>query len=219
VAYWMAQVKTAHGALSLGPVIIPPVYVQWANPNGVNVPAGGTLGPFGFDHPWSSADAEWGAFAKGGNPFTIGNWLMPVAGPLGTYTDGPVHAPYAHEQQELLDFGDAPDSALAPGYPTLLINNGARHGLGAPTLGPNPGGLKDLEFDGQPTANADGDDLNPLAADDDPRSTRLARALLGPGMEDVGIAQGRRDLDDRFADRAFPRAVGSLVVESRDRSM
>jgi hypothetical protein len=29
------------------------------------------------------------------------------------------------------DFGDAPDSDVTPGYPTLLINNGARHTVGA----------------------------------------------------------------------------------------
>jgi len=53
-----------------------------------------------------------------------------------------------------LEFGDAPD----PSYPTLLASNGARHFLAAsgPTLGPSA----DSEFDGQPTANADGDDMD-----------------------------------------------------------
>ncbi len=85
------------------------------------------------------------------------------------------------QQQELLDFGDAPDSPVAVGYPTLLINNGARHGLGMPTLGPNPGGLKDPEADGQPTANADGDDLNPAGADDEDGVAFQAGPLI-PGQ-------------------------------------
>jgi hypothetical protein len=63
-----------------------------------------------------------------------------------------------------LDFGDAPDAAAAPRYPTLLGNDGARH-LIAPTV--YLGARVDAEADGQPTANADGDDLNPPAGLDD----------------------------------------------------
>jgi len=58
-----------------------------------------------------------------------------------------------------MDFGDAPD----PTYPTLLANNGARH-----LLIPNGiylGNAVDQEVNGQPTVNADGDDLN--GADDE----------------------------------------------------
>ena len=55
-----------------------------------------------------------------------------------------------------LDFGDAPDGSLgAPsGYPTLLADNGARHGVTALRFGT----LLDAETDGQPTLLADGDD-------------------------------------------------------------
>lgn len=49
-----------------------------------------------------------------------------------------------------LDFGDAPD----PLYPTLLVNDGARHGAAGPRLG----STRDFEIDGQPNANATGDD-------------------------------------------------------------
>ncbi len=50
-----------------------------------------------------------------------------------------------------LDYGDAPD----PTYPTLLANNGARHQFVEDIyLGQNI----DVESDGRPTANADGDD-------------------------------------------------------------
>jgi hypothetical protein len=47
------------------------------------------------------------------------------------------------------DFGDAP----AP-YPTLLSNNGPRH----EAIGPQLGTTRDAELNGQPTANAAGDD-------------------------------------------------------------
>jgi hypothetical protein len=57
------------------------------------------------------------------------------------------------------DFGDAPDEP----YPTLLANDGARH-----IFDPDVylGNLIDTEPDGQPTANADGDDLNILDDED-----------------------------------------------------
>lgn len=61
---------------------------------------------------------------------------------------------------EVLDFGDAPD----PTYPTLLVNDGARHRV--PTaywLGP---AAPDSEPDGLPTTPADGDDLANLADED-----------------------------------------------------
>ena len=62
------------------------------------------------------------------------------------------------------DFGDAPEGATAPGYPTRRINNGPWHKI-VPgfTLGANI----DAELDGQPTANADGDDNNPPLGIDD----------------------------------------------------
>jgi len=68
-----------------------------------------------------------------------------------------------------LDFGDAPDSTVALGYPTLLINNGANHVIGGPWLGDNTD-KPDAEPDGQPDASATGDDLDitsPTANDDE----------------------------------------------------
>ena len=56
------------------------------------------------------------------------------------------------------DFGDAP----AP-YPTLLADDGARHRIGGPHLG----AIVDGEPDGQPSANADGDDNNGTPSDED----------------------------------------------------
>ncbi|MBE0638418.1 MAG: T9SS type A sorting domain-containing protein [Bacteroidales bacterium] len=58
-----------------------------------------------------------------------------------------------------LDFGDAPDQP----YPTLLVNNGARHLLNQNVF---LGNLIDSEADGQPTTKADGDDTNNLDDED-----------------------------------------------------
>jgi hypothetical protein len=54
---------------------------------------------------------------------------------------------------EPVDFGDAPD----PNYPTLYASNGASHILGSTIY---LGSCVDAELDGQPTAGADGDDVN-----------------------------------------------------------
>ena len=58
-----------------------------------------------------------------------------------------------------LDWGDAPQP-----YPTTSGNNGARH-LASPTF--CLGSTIDPEANGQPTANADGDDLNGAIPDDE----------------------------------------------------
>ncbi|MGB9623976.1 MAG: GEVED domain-containing protein [Phycisphaerae bacterium] len=63
------------------------------------------------------------------------------------------------EQPEELDFGDAPD----PTYPTLRASNGASHLIVA---GMFLGAQIDAEADGQPNANATGDDLANLADED-----------------------------------------------------
>ncbi len=61
--------------------------------------------------------------------------------------------------EQPLDFGDAPD----PLYQTLLANDGARHTTQGPTLGIE----RDGEVDGQPTINANGDDMNLTPDDED----------------------------------------------------
>lgn len=66
------------------------------------------------------------------------------------------------------DYGDLPDPLVATAgqYPTLLANDGARHAI------PNTGAVLflgaaiDAEADGQPTATADGDDVD-IALDDE----------------------------------------------------
>jgi uncharacterized repeat protein (TIGR01451 family) len=71
--------------------------------------------------------------------------------PTGLALDGEVED-YSLTAVEL-DYGDAPD----PFYPTLTASSGARHILGS---GLYLGASVDAELDGQPSANADGDDLD-----------------------------------------------------------
>jgi len=73
-----------------------------------------------------------------------------------------------------LDWGDAPDST----YPTLATNTGASHNI--LVGGPLMGGCVDAELDGQPDANASGDDSD----------------LLGPGFFRQGICVARGDDED-----------------------
>ena len=63
-----------------------------------------------------------------------------------------------------LDFGDTPDGDFVPsGYPTLRINNGARHKID-PRV--RLGRYIDGERDGQPTIGANGDDLADIDDED-----------------------------------------------------
>ena len=64
-----------------------------------------------------------------------------------------------------IDFGDAPDPlySTAGEYPTLLANDGARHIIGGPYLGSI---APDAETDGQPDADALGDDNNGIDDED-----------------------------------------------------
>ncbi len=72
------------------------------------------------------------------------------------------HCPNNVFQVPVSDFGDAPDDLSEPRYPTLLAHDGARHTIGSLFLGTTV----DDEPDGQPTASADGDDVNGVADDD-----------------------------------------------------
>lgn len=81
--------------------------------------------------------------------------------PTGLASDGEVedHELLIQEVEPDLDFGDAMDRPTGLGmYPTLLVNNGARHVI---VPGVFLGQSVDAEHDGQPTPNADGDDLYP----------------------------------------------------------
>jgi hypothetical protein len=79
--------------------------------------------------------------------------------------------PQFAQGQNTQDWGDAPTN-----YPTLGTQNGARHTATGPMLGT----LRDTESNGQPNANATGDDVNPATADDEDGVTFLT--LLVPGQ-------------------------------------
>lgn len=95
-------------------------------------------------------------------------------------------------ETEVLDFGDAPD----PTYPTLLAQNGARHVI---LTGFSLGALTDAEPDGQPDAQALGDDL---AGTDDEDGVLFPVALF-PGVQapvvvDAQVPPGHQRLCERL---------------------
>jgi len=75
----------------------------------------------------------------------------------GVVMEDPTVVPivHFHDGDVIADYGDAPDSCSVPRYPTLLVNNGASHLMVGATMGPQ----KDAELDGQPNADATGDDI------------------------------------------------------------
>jgi uncharacterized repeat protein (TIGR01451 family) len=83
-----------------------------------------------------------------------------VAVPDGAIDPDPTNND-ATDTDTVLDFdaGDAPD----PSYPTLVVSNGARHGIGG---GLYLGASVDADADGQPSAQADGDDGDGLDDED-----------------------------------------------------
>jgi|GEM_PF-1012999 len=85
-------------------------------------------------------------------------------------------------QEPKLDFGDAPDGDLVPsGYPTILLNNGARHVI-VPEV--RLGRYIDGEPDGRPTNGANGDDL---AGIDDEDGVFIDRPLVPGGVTEVKV--------------------------------
>jgi len=92
----------------------------------------------------------------------------------GTFADGETedYLLLVIEGQPELDFGDAPD----PTYPTLAASDGARHQI---VQGVLMGAAIDADFDGQPNANASGDDL---AGVDDEDGVSFVTNPLIPGQ-------------------------------------
>jgi hypothetical protein len=80
------------------------------------------------------------------------------------------------------DFGDAPDEP----YPTLLVSNGARHIVSTEPVGPILGYVRDVELNGQPNADATGDDISGVPDDED-GVTNLVATLAG-GSVDVYVS-------------------------------
>lgn len=88
--YWVSTVKTAHGFVSPGPAVVSAGALTWSLSGGTQLNPGATLGTFGFNNPNMSQDGEWNVV---GTPGGFTTWSVPVAGPMGIYTDGPVHVP------------------------------------------------------------------------------------------------------------------------------
>jgi len=109
-------------------------------------------------------------------------------GPGGFAPDGEVedYEVIVAPQPEM-DWGDAPDSAAVPGYPTLSVHNGARHLIGGPYLG-LPDDTPDPELEGQPDAAAAGDNGDTDPANPGPNwndENGVAIPPLTQGISDV----------------------------------
>ena len=89
---------------------------------------------------------------------------------------------FEEEEEPTMDFGDATDSLVVPGYPTLLANNGARHVVVPVTY---LGFTIDREPDGQPDGTATGDDNNPPAGIDDEDGVLLPTAFVAGSTAQV----------------------------------
>ena len=87
-------------------------------------------------------------------------------------------------EETALDFGDADDSPLASIYPTLLVNNGARHVV---VPGVFLGATVDVEPDGQPDGTATGDDNNPPAGLNDEDGVGLPPVLVAGATVPVPV--------------------------------
>ena len=110
-------------------------------------------------------DAVWWNPPGSPNPNFPAGWVAHV------YPGPPIPHPWAGQSFDMafqfnpppdldvFDFGDAPD----PSYPTLLVNNGARHLVDGITY---LGACVDTEPDGQPVPPGLGDDNNGLDDED-----------------------------------------------------
>lgn len=116
-------------------------------------------------------------FIIGPNPGYVWARITIAELPVGINWDGSGSFEDGESEDYLLlvkgvgvDFGDAPDGP----YPTLLANNGAGHTNDWITF---LGASIDVEADGQPNANADGDDLNNV--DDEDGVTFTSKLIPG----------------------------------------
>jgi len=115
---------------------------------------------------------------------TFARFRYNTVGPLavtGQANDGEVEDYEVFVEEPLeIDFGDAPDGP----YPTLLGSNGASH-----VISPNMymGALIDGEADGQPNANATGDDAANLPDEDGVVLTSLLDPV-NPATVDVTVS-------------------------------
>ncbi len=131
----------------------------------------------------SIAERPWGPTS--GVPSTAG------CGPASGYKYGETEDYYLEFNDLPLpvkyDWGDAPTGTIAPGYPTINFNNGARHVIAGPWLG-NEKDKPDAEADGQPDTDALGDDN---AGIDDENGVSLLPLFPGlPAAANVLVSGG-----------------------------
>ncbi len=130
----------------------------WADPGEQIINSGLVMGPGTYSFPFTvpATAAIGNTYAR----FRFTTFSMPL-GYAGLAFDGEVEDYLVdireEEEEPEMDFGDAMDSVMVAGYPTLLVNNGARHLI---VPGVFLGAGVDGEPDGQPTPSANGDDMN-----------------------------------------------------------
>lgn len=114
--------------------------------------------------------------------FTFARFRLSTAGdlqPTGGASNGEVED-YRVQLSDGMDFGDAPTN----NYPTLLSQNGARH---VATRAFCLGTQVDVEANGQPSADAKGDDMFPTGAPDDEDGVEFTSPLTPGGVATVDI--------------------------------
>ncbi|WP_372846914.1 GEVED domain-containing protein [Pontiella sp.] len=127
------------------------------------------------------------------NAPTFARFRLSTATGLGTggpAADGEVED-YPVQIEDLdVDWGDLPE----PGYPVTAANSGAHHII-TPIL--FLGGLADGETNGQPTINADGDDLNGLPDED---GVILKSVIMPGGYASVDVIAAQPGMLDAWLD-------------------
>jgi uncharacterized repeat protein (TIGR01451 family) len=143
--------RHAHSAVWTGTEMI-----VWGGRNSSNLNSGGRYDP--DLNRWSATTTTGAPSARmdHSSVWTGPDSEMIVWGGFNNNTGGR----YCAQPPPEFDFGDSPD----PGFPTLFASDGARHVIGGPLF---LGSGVDADVDGQPTAGADGDDLDPEGDDED----------------------------------------------------
>ena len=124
---------------------------NWLDPGeqiAISIPLVAGVNNVNFNVPAAASTGQ--SFAR--FRFSSGGGLQPDGGaPDGEVEDYAVTI----GEDAVYDWGDAPDTAQTPGYPTLAVNNGAYHAISG---GIYFGSGVDAESDGQPDTTATGDD-------------------------------------------------------------
>jgi hypothetical protein len=131
-----------------------------------------------------------------------GGTLVGGAGPADGYLYGETEDYYIRPEigptAVKYDWGDAPETATAGGYPTLLASNGARHVPVGPWLG-DDSDRPDSEPDGQPDLHARGDDTHGNSDENGVSIPPLVQGQLASATIEVngggGVVQGWIDFN------------------------